>query len=299
MPSIPAIPKKQISATPLLKRAWRYLLEISENFDRHETSLMAAACAYGALLSLIPLLLLIISLYGFFLGNSNHALNSVIHSVQNFIPIRSDFLRKTLTNALHDKRIIGLFGFIGLLYASHQTFLTLESSMSKIWDAPEGRIWWKKRLIAIGATFLTLGLMIAENAAFLLAAILYRKHPFSIPALPALLPLRILATLLPPGIAAILFYSLYNILPAANVTRRAALVGALIAAPLWEISRILFSLFIVMFHSYDRLYGSLGSLVALVIWAYYSMVILLLGAEISADYEKKKKKQESGSIIDK
>ena len=83
----------------------------------------------------------------------------------------------------------------------------------------------------------------------------------------------------------LLFVLLYQFLPARAVPWRSALTGAIVAALLWELTKIGFSYFLLHANSYNRLYGSLGSLVALVVWAYYSMAILLLGAEIAADHE--------------
>jgi membrane protein len=85
-------------------------------------------------------------------------------------------------------------------------------------------------------------------------------------------------------ITTLLFAMLYRLLPARTVPWTPALTGAVVAALLWQLTKFGFGISLLYIHSYDRLYGSLSSLVILVVWAYYTMAILLLGAEIAADY---------------
>jgi membrane protein len=85
-------------------------------------------------------------------------------------------------------------------------------------------------------------------------------------------------------VTTLLFALLYQYLPARHVPWKAAFLGAGVAALLWQVTKIGFAFYLAYVHSYDRLYGPLAGLVILVIWTYYSMSILLLGAEIAADY---------------
>ena len=97
--------------------------------------------------------------------------------------------------------------------------------------------------------------------------------------------LRLTAVLTPVLVITLLFVLLYQFLPSRAVPWKSAAVGAIVAAVLWEATKVLFGVFLVHVNSYNRLYGSLGGFVAFVVWMYYSMAILLLGAEIAADYE--------------
>jgi uncharacterized BrkB/YihY/UPF0761 family membrane protein len=88
----------------------------------------------------------------------------------------------------------------------------------------------------------------------------------------------------PVALASLLFVQIYRYLPARTIPWKPAILGGIIAALLWEASKLLFSFSLIYVNSYGRLYGSFGSLVILVVWIYYSMAILLFGAEIAADY---------------
>jgi membrane protein len=275
---------------PVRKRPWPqrvvcYLRRLSDAYMAHQCGLMACACAYCALLSLVPVLIVGIAVLGFVVGGSQQALDGVIHTIRGYIPISPLFLRETLGHVLQDRRIIGVFGMIGLIYAAHQTFLALQPAMNLIWVVPETRHWAQQRLIALGATFLTIVLLGADLiASSEIAGVLGQDLPLLSIKAQAML-LRVGLGLVPLLLTTLLFALLYKTLPAREVSWKPALVGAVVAALLWEATKILFGLFVVYSHSYDRLYGSLSSLVILFVWMYYSMAILLLGAEIAADYE--------------
>lgn len=269
-----------------LKQLWECLLRLKKDYARHEVSMMACACAYCILLSLVPFLAFGIAVIGYFIGGSEHALRSFLTSIEGFLPLQPNFLQATLEHVLQNRKTLGLIGFVGLLYGAHQAFLVLENALNLIWEVSERRKWYQTRIIAIEATLLTILFMGADVAAFLAAA--FFSHLFPASTLSSILSslAQLGLTILPFLLTTCLFYMLYRLLPACQPAPRPALWGAFIAAALWELTRILFSDFLLYFHTYDKLYGSLSKLVALVIWVYYSMVIFLLGAEIAANRER-------------
>lgn len=268
-----------------LRRAYCYLWRLSDAYFTHQCGLLACAVAYCALLSLVPLLIVGVAGLGFFMGSSSRALHDVIVSVRGYVPINPSFLRETLERVLQDRHVIGFFGLCGLLFAAHQAFLALIPAMNVIWVASETRHWITQRFIAVGATFLTLILLSADLAASAGIAIVSQRTIPHIPNHINALLAQVSLALVPLCIITLLFVALYQLLPDRPIPRKAAFLGAVIAALLWQVTKIGFAFSLVYFNNYDRLYGSLGSLVILVVWMYYSVAILLLGAEIAADYE--------------
>jgi membrane protein len=268
-----------------LRRVYCYVRRLNDAYATHQCALMACACAFCGILSLIPLLVVGISILGFALGGSAHALDEVIQAIRGYIPINPNFLRDMLSQILKDRRIIGAFGLIGLIYGAHQTFLAMQPAMNLVWVVPETRHWVRQRMIALGATFLTIVLLGADMAASTVLALVSQHDQPLLSAVASSLLLHIGLGIIPMLLTTALFAFLYRLLPARTVPIKPALVGAIVAALLWQVTKIGFGLFVVYSHTYDRLYGSLSSLVILVIWIYYSMAILLLGAEIAADYE--------------
>ncbi len=270
-----------------LKRVLCYIRRLVDAYATHQCGLMACACAYCALLSLVPLLVVGIAALGFFLGGSQRALRQVENAIRSYVPRDVDILHSVnsiLKHILADRALIGVIGIIGLLYGAHQAFLALQPAMNIIWGVPETRHWLKQRVIAFGAAFYTIALMGANLAAIAFFAYLSR---YSIPYLSSRIEADVVQGflgLVPMLILALLFALLYRLLPSCNVPWKAAFLGAGVAALFWQLTLVGFGVYLTQFHSYDRLYGPLGGLVILVVWAYYSMCILLIGAEIAADF---------------
>jgi membrane protein len=269
---------------PLL-RAFCYLRRLSDAYATHQCTLMACACAYCAVLSLVPLLVVAIAAFGYVVGGSQRALTEVAAAINAYVPIDIHFLKDTLAHVFEERGLVGLVGLVGLIYAAHQTFLAMQPAMNMIWVVPENRHWLQQRLIALGATLYTLVLLGADLAFSTFFAYLEnRPEPFFASPLTEM-ALRVAVGAMPMLLTTFLFALLYRFLPARSVPWKAAILGAGVAALLWQLTKVGFSVFVSHVHSYDRLYGSFSGLVILVVWVYYSMAILLLGAEIAADYE--------------
>ena len=79
-----------------------------------------------------------------------------------------------------------------------------------------------------------------------------------------------------------LFFIAYRYFPHRKIPAGAALAGALLAAVLWETAKQIFRWYILSVGVYDKVYGPLGALVGLGMFAYYSGVVFILGAEFTA-----------------
>ena len=88
---------------------------------------MASACAYCAMLSLIPMLVVAIAAFGFFLGGNEATAARIVHIMQSFAPGNLDYgatVQSMLNNVLRDRRMLGYVGIIGLTngaYLWHET----------------------------------------------------------------------------------------------------------------------------------------------------------------------------------
>ncbi len=267
-----------------------YVRRLGDAYATHQCSLMACACAYCLLLSLVPLLIVGVAGLGFFLGGRSQALHDVLEAIRGYTPQNAALATiagNLLTRVLRDRHLIGIVGIVGLIYAGHQAFLAMQPAMNIIWGVPEDRHWFKQRLVAVGASLASMVLLGCNLAALALLAYLQR---YVVPYLPSHVEgilARAALAIVPTIIVTVLFGLLYQVLPARAVPWRSAVRGALVAGVVWQLTLLGFGAYLSRAHSYDRLYGPLGGLVILVVWAYYSMVIFLAGAEIAADFEAK------------
>ena len=94
--------------------------------------------------------------------------------------------------------------------------------------------------------------------------------------------IRSLSLALAVGFSTTLFFVMYRYFPHQRVPAGAAFAGALLAALLWEVAKQAFRWYILRVGVYDKIYGPLGALVALGMFAYYSGIVFILGAEFTA-----------------
>jgi membrane protein len=175
---------------------------------------------------------------------------------------------------LANRGSIGLIGIVGLLWAAATLFAYLESSLNVIWDGTR-RAAFRRRLIGV-LTVLIIGLV------FILSIF--------ISALPALRFLGVFDSLLSSinlslgyGITVLFFWLVYRWLPNAKVLTVPSLVAAIFAGLVWKIAQSVFQWFLTSgLVDYGALYGSLASIIALILWVYLNGYIVLLGAEFGS-----------------
>ena len=193
-------------------RAVRYVRRLSDAYATHQCSLMACSCAYCAVLSLVPLLIVGVAILGFFLSGRETALRETIDAIRSYVPVNFDFLHDQLLAVLANRRVTGLFGLMFLIYGAHQTFLAMQPGMNIIWVVPETRHWFRQRLIALGATFFTLVLLSADMAASSLTYVANHSGHWLNSAVQSTM-LKAATGLLPLLITTLLFAVLYQISP--------------------------------------------------------------------------------------
>jgi len=92
--------------------------------------------------------------------------------------------------------------------------------------------------------------------------------------------------LIPLALSFLAFTFLYWVVPATKVRLRDVWLGALVAAFLFEVTKVGFSIYLENFSNYDLVYGSLGAVAAFLFWIYLAANILLFGAEVASEYPR-------------
>ena len=96
-----------------------------------------------------------------------------------------------------------------------------------------------------------------------------------------------LALPLPFFLMWVVFLLIYFLAPAPAVPFRSAMLGAIIASALWQITKETYSYYLLEYARFDQLYGPVGAVVGFVLWVYYSSVILLFGAEVAEVHSRR------------
>ncbi len=177
-----------------------------------------------------------------------------------------------------DFKSIGLVGLGLLIWAGLSLVVSLENSFNRIYHAPAGRAWHLR--ITIYWAVITLGPVLVALSFFLTNQLLDLAGSFDAFGLLSWV-VNLFAPLASTAATWLLLILIYKLLPNAKVQLRAALIGALMAAILWEASKWGFRIYINKAVGYSALYGSLGLVPLFLLWMYVTWMVILFGLEIS------------------
>jgi membrane protein len=261
---------------------WRVILDMG----RDDASHLAAGVAYYAIFSLFPLLLGLLAIMGLVLG-SEELQRRFLQFVTENLPGSADFVANNVRQIVRFRGALGIGATIGLLWAGRAVFAAMSRSINRAWGIRKDRPFYLAIPMQIAMATLTGTLFILSTAATSFIQIFNRGFGPSDQEPLLDLGITYLALYLVPSIITLItFLLLYRFAPYRRMRWKYVWPGAVVAAVLFEISKNLFLWYLDNFAVYDQVYGSLASVIVLMFWAYLSSLLLILGAEISSEYEK-------------
>ncbi len=251
-----------------------HLVKAIDRFSKHGMR-EAAALSYYAIFSLFPLLLLLIVVIGTILGPAA-AKDQIDGVLRLFLPeSTSGFLQDNIEQALKQRGSFGTVAGITLLWSSLGLFSNLSSALSRTFRDEKDRNTWHKRLVG-------LGIMVA--LAVLLTASLATSVVFSLIDLFVFYEstswFQMGALIVPLSLSVAIFAFLYRFIPRRRVRWDAIWVAAFFGGALWELAKRLFAWYLDNLASYSLVYGSVATMIVLMLWAYLTAIIILLAGEI-------------------
>ncbi len=269
-----------------LRRSWQLAQRLVARFNESHCSLLASAIAFYGFLSVIPGFAVLISAFGLVADPSVVA--RVIDDLRGVFPQEAIDLLSQQLQAIVAKRDtqLGLGLMVGLvvtLWSARSAAASLMSALNLVYGCVDQRGFVEQEIVATGITLV--GILATVIALFVVAGV-----PVLLAFLPiALEPARLLSVVRWPviGLAVVFgFLLLYRYAPYRAATPLSGLsVAAICGAFLWVAGSGAFSLYVSSFGSYDRVYGSLGAVVVLLMWFYVSALAVLVGAVIDAELE--------------
>jgi len=266
-------------------------------FSEDQLTVWAAALTYYGLLSLFPALIAMVSLIGLF-GDPESTTESVLEIIGEIGPASAVETFSGPVGSLAENQSAAGFAFvIGLavaLWSASAYVGAFIQASNVIYETPEGRPFWKLRPLQIAVTL----------AMIVMVALLAVGLVLTGPVVEAIAnPLGLSGTVVDvwniakwPVMAAI-FITMVSLLYYAspNVKLRAfrwVTAGSVVAIVIWAIASALFALYVANFGSYDKTYGTLGGLVALLVWFWISNLAILFGHQLNAERERSKEIEE-------
>ncbi len=251
----------------------RVFQQTVEGIEKFEIAARAAAIAYYGILSLFPMLLFMIYLGSQFL-ESEEARIALNKSLVQVLPAAAETVQDIVNQTVAIRGSIGLIGGIGLLWSASTLFNALTKSLNMIWGAPP-RPFWRRRIIA-AVSVLSIGLLFVVSVTLSALAVIPTAGDDTVISQWLNFTVGLITTIL-------LFWLVYHLIPNTPEDSRATLGGGILAAILWQVAKTIFAVYLASgLTNYGAIYGSLASVIALILWAYISALILFIGAVFAA-----------------
>jgi membrane protein len=274
-----------LSIRELTRRVWQSIQD--DNIFGY-----AAQLSYYFFFALFPLLIILITIFGFFADDGTSLRSDMLRYLARAMPPSAyGLIAQTLeeiTKAASGGKV--WLGVGAALWAASNGMGAIVSGLNVAYGIKESRPWWKVQLITLALT-LSLSLMVISGLALVfyggkIGGVIAANHGFG-----TLFTSLWQIAQWPLGLFLIvLFFSaVYYFAPAPHGQRWHFISpGALIGLTLWLLVSLGFRLYLHYFNSYSKTYGSLGAVIILLLWFYLMGAAILIGGEINSEIAAQK-----------
>ncbi|UGQ47865.1 YihY/virulence factor BrkB family protein [Massilia endophytica] len=260
---------------------------ITEWFEHSDAS-KGAALAFYTLFSIAPILVLVIAIAGFFYGKEA-AQGELFLQLRGLVGAQgAEAIQLILAGAHNEEqgRIATIVAGALLLFGATSAFAELKSSLDTIWEIPPlttGTVWdtVRTRLLSFGM-ILVLGFLLLVSLVISAALAVLEKIWNGYWQNTAML-LTFVNYMISFCVIAAMFAVIYKMLPRIKLSWRDVVIGALGTAFLFTLGKYAIGLYIGN-SGVANSFGAAGSMIALLLWVYYSAQIFFLGAEFARQY---------------
>ena len=277
-----------LSWLQLAKRVWHEIQE-DKVFGR------AAELSYYFLLALFPFLIFLTSIIGIVLGSGTGTRHTLFNYLARIMPPSAfqliDSTMYQVSAASSGGKLS--FGLLAALWAASNGLTAITDSLNTAYDLNESRPWWKQRLVSITLTIalsvLIIGALVLVVAGGKIAEWLAVKYGFG-PVFP--MTWKIIQWPVIFFCMILAFALIYYFAPDFREQSWTWLTpGAAIGVVLWLLVSIAFRVYLSFFDSYSATYGSLGAVIILMLWLYFTGAAVLIGGEVNSEIEHAAAKQ--------
>jgi membrane protein len=252
---------------------------------RDQLFFLSSGITFNVLVTIVPLLLITISVLGILVESSTSARDQILSFIQRVMPLASSQAESLLFGLVEDRGWLGVLGLVGLIWASTRLFGSLRTVLEIIFEIPpkerlgivEGKIHDIRMVVVVGSLFLlTISMTTALNwlknyGVGFLGLDAYNISWFW--SFTSMIAAYVITYLM--------FFFVYRYVPDRWIPRQDAAVAALFSSLLFELAKQVFVAYLAEFGRFLELYGSFTNLVVVAFWVYYSSIVFILGGELA------------------
>ena len=256
-------------------RIWptaKYLLQT----DVHTFAFSVAA---NAILSFFPFIVLLLTIIRR-VFRSPRMNDIILQLLRDYLPAGQDFVIRNLNVLVSARRGAQIASLAILLITSTGVFLPLEVALNRIWGFTKNRSYLGNQFVSLGLAFACgslalLSVALTAGQQSLLHDFIGNRFTLQVITFFVMKVLAVLATIA-------IFFLIYWLLPAGHVPARAVLPAAVFTGLLWELAKYAY-IFALPWLNFQEVYGPFSLSVTLIVWAFWSGMLLLAGAHLSAE----------------
>lgn len=271
-----------------LKALVEVFIDSFSSWIAHRGTSKGAALAFYALFSLAPILILTIAVTGFFYGDAA-AEGQIIHQIQSLVGYNGAVAIQAILAAARDPvggQLTTVVAIGLLLIGATSVFTELKGSLDEIWGVPKSEL--SPISILLRARLLSFGLLLVLTFLLLISLVIsallsmFEQYLGSIWG-SSVLAFTTLSSFISFCVIACLFAVIYKMLPDERLSWQDVAIGSVFTACLFTFGKYLIGLYISK-SAVASSFGAAGSVIAILIWIYYSAQILFMGAEFTRQY---------------
>lgn len=269
----------------MVRKVWK-------EYWQDECLILSAAISFYAIFSVIPFLFLLFVIWGFFVGSSDTLFGQIVQFARELVPDIPPAVMEDIRTVVEHRNALGGVGIFFLLWVFDVVFYSVAHAFDRIFGSGWKRRYYKTKLLSF-ATLLFVGVVLYASVHLTMFTSAIRNTGVTILGvhishyLAESLSFQSLIYFLIFGV----FTATFLIVPHRKIHLRFALLGGFICVNLWYLAKIAFRWYVKNIAVFNIIYGTLGTLVVVVLWIFYSANILLVSAECVAVMQDRKDKK--------
>ena len=268
----------RIPAPPALRTVGDVLIRSLLSFARDDGSHMAAGVAYYAVFSLFPLAVVTITIASFVLDR-DAIQTQLLQFMEDQLPgsTSSDFVRTNVERLSAARGAVGIVAAVGLLWAARAVFGAVHRVVNRAWRVTQPpQFFWHQIGQVLGAAGAAVVLLLS-GVLGIAGRLLARIDVFSV------VPWNTVVTVIPFLFSMPLLILLYKYVPDRRVRWRHALPAGIVSSMVLELVKFGFAYYLANLSNLDLVYGSIATVVVMMLFFYLASLILVWGAEFSSE----------------
>lgn len=269
-------------------KLWKFIKKLYLKFITDDIAALGAQVTYFLILAFFPLLAFIVTIISY----TNLMTPDSLAVLSGFLPSSVYQLILDITNNVlksRSKAFISL-GMIATVWSASAGILAFMYGMNKAYKRKETRPFWKVRGLSIVFT-LALTLIILFSIVLVVFGEIIGRQLTSVLGYSREFELMwdVVRYIIAFGTLLLLFLLFYRFIPNYHLSIKDVVPGAVLSTIGWILLSAGFAFYVNNFSSFSKTYGSIGAVIALLIWLYWSSIIIFIGSEVNAILSKKHK----------